>query len=139
MRNLRHIIEGVILVPHELCHYLMARLLGVQANLHWDHVVPHNPTPLQALLITSAPIVAGVLAMAGLVRLGYELDNAAFMLSAVVMFVVWEIGCYNDFIKLSGRIARWWQKAQGAFGARPGWANLQPLNEDPGGGKCRSE
>ena len=68
VRLLQNLLMAPIGLPHELAHYLPARVFGMNPKLHWDSVY-HDTAPLPKLLIvTLMPTFIGLL----LILLGYS-------------------------------------------------------------------
>lgn len=99
--------------PHEMCHYLTARALGVEARVETSQTWLGERTPAQDLAITAAPVavglallVAGVVAALRIGGLAQSFAQAGAMLGAI-----WLLGCVGDFgdlLKTSGEVCRRW-------------------------------
>jgi hypothetical protein len=85
--------------PHEIWHYLAARLLGLPAQLVPGATLYRPSARWQRILVLLAPAVAGLV-----FPFGYECLRAALSGQAVtaggllLMALAWWAGCAGDFI-----------------------------------------
>lgn len=87
------ILIAIIATPHELCHYVAARLLGVTAELHNASVRSYPKNVTQSVIITSAPAVVGFVVMALLIPTRWWIE-------AISVNVAWQAGCYGDYRRI---------------------------------------
>ena len=90
-------------LPHELCHYIPARLMGFETRLEVDRVRigPHIKTDWQILLVTLAPSGMGLFLLAGAAWLGWlaygQSEFWAAILVGLAINVIWQLACLDDF------------------------------------------
>lgn len=104
--RLRLLVALPYLVPHELCHWLAARLLGLRATIHIDHVlVYHQKYDWRAVVVYLAPSIFGLMLSAiVLIVLTPRVGWLAWAL-VIVCNILWQGACLFDFIECA-RILR---------------------------------
>lgn len=101
-----------LLFLHEACHYLAARALGANAELHWHYVRVHGlRTDSRRIIFKLAPSMVGVVVT--LIAFSFILYSQ-FYVSLFVGLTLWFLGawqimCYADFydVWFFGRHKRW--------------------------------
>jgi hypothetical protein len=85
-------------IPHELCHYLVARLLGLPAKMRlYKTDVWHDHCDWRAVLIVLAPILAGYLLLIAVALLCYVKSNWLPIAPTLVWCACWQVLCARDY------------------------------------------
>jgi hypothetical protein len=102
LSRLLHLISLVGMVPHELCHYLTARLLGVRVRFDVDHVrLANDPRRGRLVLVLLAPALVGVVAGGLLVPLlltaPLPVPGSVVAAMGIGLAIAWWGMCADDF------------------------------------------
>jgi len=87
-------------IIHELCHYLMATLLGVKANFDLTQTTFSAKTSSwKVLLITLAPPIAGFIFCLLMLGVVVQLDKPILptALTLFSMVLLWQLPCLQDW------------------------------------------
>lgn len=87
------------LMAHELCHYTVARTLGMRAKLGLAHVSfrPDNPHSWKMFLVMLAPALAGVVGLIFLIGLAIIRERPLAIWLSLFLTVCWWAMCLDDF------------------------------------------
>ena len=111
-------------IPHELCHYVMARLLRMPARLYSMHVylTPDSYTDWRLLPVILAPAIAGITAWIVIAWRGFSIDRPVVGLVLGALFnLVWQLTCLDD-----------WERF-GLFAAHRHWPDDSEMSQDHDG------
>lgn len=100
---MKQLLLNMVGYPHELCHYLAAKLLGCDVELYADHVLiaELSSAPFwQNFIITLAPFFAGVFVFSSLALLDVYRNEIGHALFGIAGMVAWTYTCLDDFISL---------------------------------------
>jgi hypothetical protein len=81
---------------HESLHYIAARLLGVKAKFTLTEVVYHSNSNWQAIFITLAPALAGVVLFLTLTWVGVITNKPFLIIVGLIVAGLWQITCFSD-------------------------------------------
>jgi hypothetical protein len=91
---------AIISIPHELCHYLMARILGIPVKLTLMAVTHEEDFEIEAwkyILIALAPSIAGLLAYIYLLSIGLFAWDRKLAVMITLLAIIWQLGCRADY------------------------------------------
>lgn len=104
MNKLTKIFLAPIAIPHELSHYVVARLLGLEARLQWTFVdVQIRQGDWRWLPVLVAPILLGFGFQAFFTYLAYKTSlypspiNHLLALSSLAFNLIWQVMCLGDY------------------------------------------
>lgn len=86
-----------VTIPHELCHYITARLLGLKVRFAWDRVYISAAVDWRLYVVTLAPAMAGLVVWAGV--MSFAIQKSSLLLIAIVSgwLFFWLLHCWRDF------------------------------------------
>jgi len=131
----KHLINKVaslpLLIAHELCHYTVARALGMKAKLGLGHVSlkPDNLYAWKMFLVILAPALAGVVGLIFLVGLSIMRQRPLAIWVSLFLTVYWWLMCLDDFYCLwyYSKHKKWPRSMQKK--PKPGLAGIKVLAE----------
>ncbi len=91
---------AIISIPHELCHYLVARIFGVPARITLMEVIAEEDIEIDAwkyVLIALAPSIAGLLVYIYLLSIGLFTWDRKLFVTITLLAILWQRGCRGDF------------------------------------------
>lgn len=103
MNSLSKLVTWSYAIPHELCHYAVARLLGMPARFHLMHVhlIPDSDTDWRLLPVILAPSMAGIVVWSLMVWRGFVVDKpGAAVLIGLAFNLIWQLTCLADWERL---------------------------------------
>lgn len=91
---------AIVSIPHEICHYLVARILGVPVRLTLMAVIPKDDLEIDAwkyILIALAPSFIGLLVYIYLLSIGLFIWDKKLIVAITLVAIIWQRGCRADY------------------------------------------
>lgn len=97
-------VVAIISIPHELCHYLPARIFRVPVKLTLMAVIPEEEDlevdAWKYVLIALAPSIVGLLVYIYLVSIGLFTWDRKLAVTITLLAIIWQRGCRADYADL---------------------------------------
>lgn len=86
-------------IPHEICHYVVARLLGFRARFTLSYVAVKGikEDDWRFAVIWLAPALVGALALAWVSWLSYTTGDRLLLAYGLAFSIPWYCSCWDDF------------------------------------------
>jgi hypothetical protein len=95
-----NLLETPFLFSHELCHYVVARLLGFEVQLHLRNVwIRPRPGGWTNIAITTAPILFGWVIWLYFAWWSYQRELYGLVVLCFLTNLYWQNACRGDYLE----------------------------------------
>lgn len=114
--------EKVYYLSHELCHYIAARLLGIEAELHITYVRTWPKDSVwRDTIVTLAPSIFGLLTWGIMIWVDYNKGLYYLTVCGFILNLWWQYTCKGDYKQVWAKFANNDPTGRNDQGGGSGW------------------